>query len=81
MFPVGKGELKKTHNSVPFKPFPTVSLFQKKFFPMSDINNWFSWRWQLQNSITRLDMLSKMFDLTEAERKAFENGGVNLPSE
>ncbi len=76
---VGKGFSHKPVLSVPLKPFPTVSLFQKKFFPMSDVNNWGNWRWQLQNSITKLDVLSKMFELTESEKKAFESGGVNLP--
>lgn len=57
----------------------TSSLFQRKFFPESNQNDWTNWKWQIQNSITSVEKLSEMFELTADETAALNSGEVTLP--
>lgn len=41
--------------------------FLRRYFPLTDENNWNDWRWQLSNSFSTLEALSKVMDLTEDE--------------
>lgn len=62
-----------------FTPRPEYSrsIFQQKFFPESTQADWNSWKWQIQNSITDSETLSKMFELTEDEQSAMKE--ISLP--
>ncbi|MGI6394450.1 MAG: KamA family radical SAM protein [bacterium] len=66
-------------NSFSSKQCLSAFLFQKKFFPESDHNDWSSWKWQIQNSITDVEKLSKMFVLTKEELSALKNREITLP--
>ena len=43
------------------------SEFLHRFFPLTDENTWNDWRWQLRNSFSTLESLSKVMDLTDDE--------------
>lgn len=56
---------------VNMQPDDTISdrslYFVKKFFPNSGIIEWNDWKWQLQNSFTTFESLSKVMKLSEEE--------------
>jgi lysine 2,3-aminomutase len=45
----------------------------KKHYPGSTISNWLNWRWQLKNSITSAEKLSRIITLSWEEKEAFKN--------
>lgn len=55
------------------------SDFRQRFFPFTDIHSWNDWNWQLQNSVTRLDQISRYLRLTGSEAEAINNISGRLP--
>lgn len=51
--------------------------FLKKFFPLATIDDWQSWHWQIKNSITTLESLEKVLNLSDEERSYFEHRLIN----
>lgn len=58
---------------------PQVLRFRKRYFPEATNAEWNDWRWQLRNRIRNLDMLERMFVLTDDEREAMRRLGGHLP--
>jgi lysine 2,3-aminomutase len=56
-----------------------TSEFVNYFYPKISRNDWNDWHWQLRNSITNLDELKKIVNLTEDEKIALEDHEKNLP--
>jgi lysine 2,3-aminomutase len=54
---------------------PSLSPFIRKHFPNITQKNWDDYRWQIKNSITTYEQLSKFIELTEEEKGVV----VNLP--
>lgn len=54
-------------NTVTFKEHIQESLiskeFYKKYFPLSDENDWRSWQWQIKHSIRSINQLSKLLKI------------------
>ncbi len=44
-----------------------TKLFLKKYYPNTSLEQWNDWRWQLSNSITSYEDLSKFFNLEDEE--------------
>lgn len=53
--------------------------FRKRFFPLTTIDSWNDWKWQLRNSITTIDELKKIMKLSEKEIMAINNLKGRLP--
>ncbi len=53
--------------------------FQEKFFPHITEKEWNSWQWQVRNSITSHEQLSKFVTLTNEELSAIANPQHALP--
>jgi lysine 2,3-aminomutase len=51
----------------------------RRFFPLTTINSWNDWKWQLRNSITSLDDLKKIMKLSNKEIMAVSNLKGRLP--
>ena len=64
-------------------PTPLVSNrstdFRNRFFPLTTIESWNDWKWQLRNSITNIDELKKIMKLSEKEIMAINNLKGRLP--
>jgi len=53
--------------------------FMKRFFPLTTIESWNDWKWQLRNSITTIDDLKKVMRLSDKEVMAILNLKGRLP--
>lgn len=58
---------------------PQVMRFRKRFFPEAVNAEWNDWRWQLRNRIRNLEMLERLFVLTDDERETMCRLGGHLP--
>ncbi|MCK5882708.1 MAG: lysine 2,3-aminomutase [Bacteriovoracaceae bacterium] len=63
-------DLEKVYPKHILDKFP-ISGKHQAYADVSD-ENWYDWKWQLKNRITNLEGLSKVIDLTEEEKSAFE---------
>jgi lysine 2,3-aminomutase len=76
-------ELIQFPNSKPDKTFLKIGSrslqFQRKFFPLATTADWNSWEWQLRNSITSLQALQKVLQLSDEEVRAMTVESGNLP--
>jgi len=55
------------------------SEFIRRYFPLTNDELWNDWRWQLRNSFTSLDALSKIMELTDDETYAINSLKNRLP--
>jgi lysine 2,3-aminomutase len=53
--------------------------FIRRFFPLTTIDSWNDWKWQLRNAITGIDDLKKIMKLTDKEIMAINNLKGRLP--
>ncbi|MDO9578184.1 MAG: KamA family radical SAM protein [Candidatus Cloacimonadales bacterium] len=53
--------------------------FQKQHFPKASRRDWKNWQWQIQNSITDLEMLDRILPLTPTEKTELQSLKVKLP--
>jgi lysine 2,3-aminomutase len=53
--------------------------FIHRFFPLTTIDSWNDWKWQLRNAITGIDDLKKIMKLTDKEIMAINNLKGRLP--
>ena len=70
------------HEEVLPHPYPLLNntlLFRQRYFPKATESEWNDWRWQLRNRITSSSMLARMFQLSDAERSAFQFREATLP--
>lgn len=58
---------------------PRALAFLREHFPMAEEKDWANWKWQLSNSITTLDKLSAIVNLTKEETRALSGKGGVLP--
>ena len=76
-------ELIQFPNSKPDKSFQKIGArslqFQRKYFPLATTADWNSWEWQLRNSITSLQALQKVLQLSDDETRAMAVDSGNLP--
>jgi lysine 2,3-aminomutase len=76
-------ELIQFPNSKPDKTFLKIGArslqFQRKFFPLATTADWNSWEWQLRNSITSVQALQKVLQLSDEELRAMSVESGNLP--
>jgi len=66
----------------PAPSFPVgdrANTFRKRFFPQASRAEWNDWRWQVRNRIRSLDMLERVFVLSEDERDAVRRHEGSLP--
>lgn len=54
-------------------------LFLKEYFPETSLSDWNDWRWQIRNSVTSLEGLSRFLDLSKDEFEALYSKNGNLP--
>ena len=55
------------------------SEFMRRYFPLTNIDLWNDWRWQLRNSFTNLEVLSKIMVLSDDEVYAINKLKNRLP--
>jgi lysine 2,3-aminomutase len=55
------------------------SEFIHRFFPLTTIDSWNDWKWQLRNSITGIEELKKIMKLSDKEIMAINNLKGRLP--
>jgi lysine 2,3-aminomutase len=60
-------------------PSARSKKFHEKYFPHASDKDWNSWQWQVRNSVTSHEQLSKYVDLTDEERSAIANPHEALP--
>ncbi len=53
--------------------------FLQRFFPSTDTQTWNDWRWQLRNSFTTAESLSRVMRLTSNEKRALQGLKGRLP--
>lgn len=53
--------------------------FRNQYFPFTDTHTWNDWKWQIHNSINRIDQLSRFIELTDSEKNAILNLSGRLP--
>jgi lysine 2,3-aminomutase len=53
--------------------------FIRRHFPLTTIDSWNDWKWQLRNAITTIDELKKIMKLSEKEIMAINNLKGRLP--
>lgn len=53
-------------------------LFKEKYFPGVTMSNWNDWKWQIRNSFTSYEDLSRILQLSEDEI-GFKQQALNLP--
>lgn len=53
--------------------------FIRRFFPLTTIDSWNDWKWQLRNAITSIEDLKKIMKLSEKEIMAINNLKGRLP--
>jgi lysine 2,3-aminomutase len=59
-------------------PNPALA-FRRRYFPDATAAHWRDWRWQLQNRITTLPELERIFQLSADERAALQGQQGQLP--
>jgi lysine 2,3-aminomutase len=55
------------------------SEFMHRYFPLTTIESWNDWKWQLRNAFTSIDDLKRIMKLTEKEIMAINNLKGRLP--
>ncbi len=55
------------------------SEFMHRYFPLTTIDSWNDWKWQLQNAFTSVDDLKKIMKLSYKELMAINNLNGRLP--
>jgi lysine 2,3-aminomutase len=55
------------------------SEFMNRYFPLTTIESWNDWKWQLRNAFTSIDDLKRIMKLTEKEIMAINNLKGRLP--
>jgi len=55
------------------------SEFMRRYFPLTTIDSWNDWKWQLRNTITSIDDLKKIMKLSDKEIMAINNLKGRLP--
>ena len=55
------------------------SEFMHRYFPLTTIDSWNDWKWQLRNAITSIEDLKKIMKLSEKEIMAINNLKGRLP--
>jgi lysine 2,3-aminomutase len=55
------------------------SEFMHRYFPLTTIDSWNDWKWQLRNAITGIEELKKIMKLSEKEIMAINNLKGRLP--
>ncbi|MBN2665061.1 MAG: KamA family radical SAM protein [Bacteroidales bacterium] len=55
------------------------SEFRHRYFPLTSIESWNDWKWQLRNSFNSIDDLKRIMKLTEKEIMAINNLKGRLP--
>jgi lysine 2,3-aminomutase len=55
------------------------SEFMHRYFPLTTIDSWNDWKWQLRNAVTSIDELKKIMKLSEKEIMAINNLKGRLP--
>ncbi|HPT22468.1 MAG TPA: KamA family radical SAM protein, partial [Bacteroidales bacterium] len=55
------------------------SEFMHRYFPLTTIDSWNDWKWQLRNTITGIDDLKKIMNLSDKEIMAINNLKGRLP--
>ncbi len=53
--------------------------FMRRFFPLTTVESWNDWKWQLRNAFTSIDDLKKIMKLSEKEIMAINNLKGRLP--
>ncbi len=57
------------------------SEFMHRYFPLTTIDSWNDWKWQLRNALTSIEDLKKIMKLSEKEIMAINNLKGRLPLE
>ena len=69
-----------SQNAIPNLSVSTRSSeFMHRYFPLTTIESWNDWKWQLRNAFTSIDDLRKIMKLTEKEIMAINNLKGRLP--
>lgn len=55
------------------------SEFIRRYFPLTNVNSWNDWRWQLRNSFTTAEALSRVMTLTDDETNTLNSLKNRLP--
>ncbi len=67
-------------NEIPIQLVSNRSTeFMHRYFPLTTIDSWNDWKWQLRNAITSIDELQKIMKLSEKEIMAINNLKGRLP--
>ena len=69
-----------SHNEIPNQLVSTRSSeFIRRYYPLTTIDSWNDWKWQLRNSYNTIEALQKIMNLNEAETEAILNLKGRLP--
>jgi lysine 2,3-aminomutase len=69
-----------SQNAIPIQLVSNRSSeFRNRYFPLTTIDSWNDWKWQLRNAITTIDDLQKIMRLSEKEILAINNLKGRLP--
>jgi lysine 2,3-aminomutase len=69
-----------SQNVIPIKLVSNRSSeFMHRYFPLTTIDSWNDWKWQLRNTITNIDDLKKIMKLSDKEVLAINNLKGRLP--
>ena len=55
------------------------SEFMHRYFPLTTIESWNDWKWQLRNAFTSIENIKKIMKLSEKEILAINNLKGRLP--
>lgn len=66
-------------SETPGGPDLRSKTFRKTFFPQTPEKLWNDWHWQLRNRFRTLAQLERILRLSEEEREAIRQGGLQLP--
>ena len=55
------------------------SEFIRRYFPLTNVNSWNDWRWQLRNSFTTAEALSRVMTLSDDEKNTLQRLKNRLP--
>ncbi len=69
-----------SQNVIPNLSVSNRSLeFMQRYFPLTSVESWNDWKWQLRNSFNSIDDLKRIMKLTEKEIMAINNLKGRLP--
>ena len=69
-----------SQNEIPIKLVTNRSSeFMHRYFPLTTIDSWNDWKWQLRNAFTSIEDLKKIMKLSEKEIMAINNLKGRLP--